>query len=125
MRLCNPCATTGDPHRSVTAIPSISNQTVWMQLDYRSPATGQTGDPTGFPVEMAFTARNTLPQEADWKAASWEPDPDSEGMWQCRIEVGPGSPGPNLLTPGPTRVWARVGLPAETPVIPGPLFTVL
>lgn len=82
------------------------------------------GNPTSFPVALAFTTPGGDPQTGDWKTASWNTgvtlDP-GEYMAQCL--VGPNG-GVVTLAKGEYQIYAQVSANPETPQIPAGMLRV-
>jgi len=72
-------------------------------------------DPTGFPVELAWTGLNTDPIAGDWKAASWEADGT---RYKARAVVGPGGGVVTLVKGKVYKMWVRITTPTEKPILP-------
>jgi hypothetical protein len=66
-------------------------------------------NPTGLPVQIAFTGLNTEPVEGDWKTGSWE---TAGPNYFARIVVGPGSA--VVLADGVYQAWTRIGNVGDT-----------
>jgi hypothetical protein len=80
---------------------------------------GIVTDPTGFPVEIAFTADGDTTAPTSFTAATW--DVDTSGatpLYIAKVLVGPG--GALQLAVGVWNSWAKVTASPEIPLIPGP-----
>lgn len=85
---------------------------------------GVETDPTGFTVEVAFTA-TAGEAPADWTPASWETVPTNSGTdsWWVRVLVGPLSE-LGALDPGDRRVRVRISVAGdERPVLDAGVIT--
>jgi hypothetical protein len=86
---------------------------------------GQSIDPTGDAVAMAFLSNSAAPASGDWKTASWDAADTTSAVpvYRARCLVGPG--GDTTLTPGIWTVWVKVTDNPEVPVLScGPLKVV-
>lgn len=76
------------------------------------------GDPTSFPVALAFTSPGTDPQTGDWKAASWNTSVTLEpGDYMAQCLLGPNG-GVLSLAKGDYQIYAQVSANPETPQLP-------
>lgn len=92
-------------------LSSLSTEYVRVPVTVTDTA-GTPIDPTGDPVQMAFTATRAEPDTGDWVTATWETSGSSH---YARVLVGPG--GTKTLTDGNWRIWVKVTDAPEVPVI--------
>lgn len=103
-------------------ISALSNETVWVAVTFTHPVDG-AADPTDYDVELALVAEGN-PAETDWHPASWATGTDPSGRYVAYFEVGPDADTVELAA-GVYRMWARLTLPTETPVVAGEFLTVI
>jgi hypothetical protein len=83
-------------------------------------------DPTGDPVEVAFTVPPARPADGDWVTAAWEAEPiyiRGVRRWPAVVLVGPTNDGVDLA-PGRYSAWARVTDVPQVPVMAAGTVTV-
>lgn len=98
-------------------IAAASNETIFQRAKHVHPINGAT-NVTAYAVALALVAEGS-PASTDWFAASWESTADADGFYLAKAEIGPGSPAVTLTAGVLYRVWLRMTLPTETPVIAG------
>jgi hypothetical protein len=94
--------------------PVLSLAYVKMPVQVRQ--AGAAVDPTGYTVQVAFTADGTDPVSGDWKTGSWETDaaPVPDRYW-AKCLVGPG--GAVALAVGTYVAWVKITASPEIPVL--------
>lgn len=97
-------------------ISTLSNQTIWQPVKLTDPIDGAQ-DLTSTTVELALVLEGN-PGDDDWFPAAWEAETDANGFYLAYAEVGPNADTIELEA-GNYRIWVRVTLPTETPVIAG------
>lgn len=78
------------------------------------PITGAQIDPTGYTVQLAFTAVTVKPVSGDWVAAAWRA---GGPPYIAQTLVGPANGG-RVLPAGNYMMWAKVFANPELPVLP-------
>lgn len=73
---------------------------------------GAPVNPTGDPVQLAFTTAGADPQTGDFHAATWQ---GATSPYVAQILVGPG--GTVTLTAGLYAVWVKVTDSPEIPIL--------
>jgi len=107
----------------VADISALSNETIWQEVTMTHPVAGAQ-DLRPYDVEMAFTVFGENPTDSDWITAAWEDEPNSDGEYLAYAEIGPNSPTQLELAAGLYRIWLRITLATETPVIGGDTINV-
>ena len=97
-------------------IAAASNETIFQRAKHVHPLNGAT-NLTAYGVELALVLDGT-PAATDWFAASWESTADADGFYFAKAEIGPGG-AVTLTANNLYRIWLRLTLPTETPVIAG------
>ena len=73
-------------------------------------------DPTGNPVQFAFTLDQADPLDGDWQTASWSTTPGPlPGNYIAQCLIGPG--GTIALGKGEYAIWVKITASPEVPVI--------
>lgn len=92
-------------------IASVSTE--YVSSDVTAMAGGIGINPTGFPVEFAFTQNGTEPQSGDWHNGTWG---STNPPYVAQILIGPANGG-LVLAKGVYQIWVRVITSSQVPVI--------
>jgi hypothetical protein len=96
-----------------TIIQYAAVSTQYVSVDITAAAGGMGINPTSFPVNFAFIAGPTEPQDSDWIAGSWA---SINSPYVAQILVGPGAGGLNLAK-ATYQIWVQVDAAPQVPVI--------
>lgn len=104
-------------------ISELSNETIWQQVRLTHPTSGPV-NPTSYPVMMAVVPATGEPAAGNWFNATWEPAADALGYYLVYGEIGPGGMVQLDSAVGVYRVWLKITMPTETPVLAGDRISV-